>query len=476
MNEAMVFSSIEFLFLFLPAVIAGYYLLPRPARNGWLLASSLAFYAWGEPKFVIVMLASIAFNYFAALGISAAGKRRLTGWSRGLLLASVFGNLCLLGGYKYLNFVTATLRDWFPALHGAVPQTSILLPIGISFFTFQEMSYVIDVFRGEPVQRNPFRLALYVALFPQLIAGPIVRYSEIREQLVSRRETLKEFSDGCFRFLVGLNKKVLLANAIAPVSDALIASPSPGPGLAWLGMLAFSLQMYFDFGGYSDMAVGLGGMFGFRLPENFRYPYVSATIADFWRRWHISLSTWFRDYVYYPLGGSRVGRGRLVFNILVVWTLVGVWHGADWAFVAWGFAWGALLAVEKLLGIEKRLGGLAFLRLPYRAFTLFAVLTLAVFVRADGLRGALLILGALWGGTAGEPALAGYLLRCHSVVLTAAVIASTPLPARLTARCVRRVSPLVARFGAWTVQSGLAVLSVATLVTDGYNPFLYFNF
>lgn len=470
----MVFSSVEFLFLFLPVVVSGYYLLPRCARNVWLLAASLVFYAWGEPHFVVVMVLSIVFNFIMALCISIfRGRRRWSWWA---MSVAIIGNLALLGGYKYLNFITGTIRDWFPFLQGMVPQTSILLPIGISFFTFQEMSYIIDVYRGEPAQRNPFRLALYVALFPQLVAGPIVRYSQIREQLVSRCETAKGFADGIFRFLIGLNKKVLLANAIAPVSDALLESPSPGPGLAWLGMFALSLQMYFDFSGYSDMAIGLGRMFGFRFPENFRYPYVASTIADFWRRWHISLSTWFRDYVYYPLGGSRVGKLRLAFNILVVWTLVGVWHGADWAFVIWGVAWGVLLVGEKLLGVEKRLRGQSLLRWPYRLLTLFVILALAVFIRADGFSGTVLILENLFGGVAAEPALAAYLFKCNLAVLTVATLASTPWPRDLTLMLSRRCSVPVIRSGAWTAQLVLTALSVAALVTDAYNPFLYFNF
>ena len=472
----MVFSSIEFLFLFLPVVVAGYYLLPKRARNVWLLLASLAFYAWGEPSFVFVMALSIVFNYALALCVSRLRGGGRTSSCRWAFAVAILGNLALLGGYKYLNFVTGTLRAWFPGLQGVVPQTSVLLPIGISFFTFQAMSYVIDVYRGELAQRNPFRLALYIALFPQLVAGPIVRYCEIREQLVRRRETWKGFADGFFRFLVGLNKKVLLANAIAPVSNALLESSSPGPGLVWLGMLALSLQMYFDFSGYSDMAIGLGRMFGFRFPENFRYPYVATTIADFWRRWHISLSAWFRDYVYYPLGGSRVRKGRLAFNILVVWTLVGVWHGADWAFVVWGFVWGVLLIAEKLLGIERRVRGSPFVRWPYQAFTLFVILALAVFIRADGLGGTLTILRNLWGGTAAEPALAGYLLRCNLVVLVVAAVVSTPLLRDLTLRLAGRCSPAAVRLGSCSVQVALASLSVAALVTDGYNPFLYFNF
>ena len=472
----MVFSSVEFLFLFLPVVVTGYYLLPRLARNGWLLLTSLIFYAWGEPSFVAVMVLSIVFNFAMALGIAHFRSRRQAVLCRWAFAVALLGNLAVLGGYKYLNFATGMLRAWFPALQGVIPQTSVLLPIGISFFTFQAMSYVIDVYRGESAQRNPFRLALYIALFPQLVAGPIVRYSGISEQLVARRETRKGFADGFFRFLVGLNKKVLLANAIAPVSDALLESPSPGPGLAWLGMLALSLQMYFDFGGYSDMAIGLGRMFGFRFPENFRYPYVATTIADFWRRWHVSLSTWFRDYVYYPLGGSRVGRGRLAFNILVVWTLVGTWHGADWAFVVWGFAWGVLLVAEKFVGIERRIRGRPLLGWPYRAFTLFVILALAVFIRADGLGGTLTILRSLWGGTAAEPALAGYLLRCNFVVLAVAVVASTPILRDLAQASARRFSPGGVRLCAWLVQFVLAGLSVSALVTDGYNPFLYFNF
>lgn len=472
----MVFPSIEFLFMFLPLVVAGYYLLPRNCRNGWLLLASLAFYAWGEPSFVWIMLLSIAFNHVLTRCISRCRAHGRPGWCRVAFFAALLGNLALLGGYKYLNFATQTLCSWFPFWQGAIPRTSVLLPIGISFFTFQELSYVIDVWRGEPALRNPLRLALYVALFPQLVAGPIVRYSEIRDQLAARRETWKGFADGCFRFLVGLNKKVLLANAIAPVSEALLRSPSPGPGLAWLGMAAFSLQMYFDFSGYSDMAIGLGGMFGFRFPENFRLPYAAATIADFWRRWHVSLSAWFRDYVYYPLGGSRVGRFRLVFNILAVWTLVGIWHGADWTFVVWGFCWGVLLAAEKLLGIERRLRGRMFLCWPYQAFTLFAILALAVFIRADGLGGTWTILKSLWGGRAAEPALAGYLLRCNFVAMAVATAASTPLPRRLALAVARRIPPAIARLGVWMVQLALAGLSVSALVTDGYNPFLYFNF
>ncbi len=355
----MLFTSIEFLFLFLPLVLAGYYALPFRwnLKNYWLLAASLGFYAWGEPRFVFAMLASIVFNYVAALVIERLSMRRSRGDrptvdSRGdrpagakvALAVAVAGNLALIGMWKYCNFVTATLRAWFPSWQGAIPQTSFLLPIGISFFTFQAISYVVDVSRGERAQRNPLLLALYIALFPQLIAGPIVRYTTVRDQLTSRRTTWDQFSAGVFRFVVGFNKKMLLANLMAEVADKAFAGAPGSVAFAWLGAVCYTLQIYFDFSGYSDMAIGLGKMFGFNFLENFNYPYISKTVTEFWRRWHMSLGSWFRDYVYFPLGGSRVGTGRLVFNLAVVWFLTGLWHGANWTFILGGCLCGVLIA------------------------------------------------------------------------------------------------------------------------------------
>jgi len=295
----MLFTSIEFLFLFLPLTLAVYYLLPFRwnLKNYWLLTASLGFYAWGEPRFVFVMLASIVFNYAVALAIEALRTRHRMTAAKGALAGAFVGNLALIGVWKYGNFVTATLRDWFPSWQGAIPQTSFLLPIGISFFTFQALSYVIDVHRGVKAQRNPLLLALYIALFPQLVAGPIVRYTTVCDQIAVRRTTWDRFTRGVFRFVVGFNKKMLLANVMAEVADRAFAAPGLSVCFAWFGAVCYTLQIYFDFSGYSDMAIGLGRMFGFEFLENFNYPYLSKTVTEFWRRWHMSLGSWFRDYV-----------------------------------------------------------------------------------------------------------------------------------------------------------------------------------
>ncbi|MBO7683300.1 MAG: MBOAT family protein, partial [Kiritimatiellae bacterium] len=425
----MLFTSIEFLFLFLPLTLAVYFVLPLRwgLKNAWLLAASLLFYAWGEPTFVFVMLGSIAFNYVAALVVDAARGRR--GAAGAALAAAVAGNLAVIGLWKYANFATATLRAWFPSLRGAVPQTSFLLPIGISFFTFQALSYVVDVARGDvKVQRNPLRLALYIALFPQLIAGPIVRYSTVCGQIESRRTTPDMFGRGVLRFLYGFNKKMLLANLFASVADRAFGMPDPGCGMAWLGAAAYTLQIFFDFSGYSDMAIGLGLVFGFRFLENFDYPYVSKTVTEFWRRWHMSLGSWFRDYVYFPLGGSRVGRARLVANLAVVWTLTGVWHGANWTFILWGALYGVLITAEKLADLPRRVDANPLLRAVYQPFTLLAVVLGWVLFRSADLPAAGAYLKAMFGGGAGSaPGLAAYQLGEIAAVLAAGALLSTPL-------------------------------------------------
>lgn len=466
----MVFSSIEFLFLFLPTVVTGYYLLPRRARNGWLLISSLLFYAWGEPSFVFLMMASIAFNFVVALWLDPDSVRSGR-FRKAMFVFGLSGNILFLGVYKYLNFCISVLRDWFPFPCGAIPQTSILLPIGISFFTFQAISYLVDVYRGTVgVQRNPARLALYIALFPQLIAGPIVRYSTVCGQIAGRRETWRKFSYGVFRFVVGLNKKVLLANTMAEVSDHAFGAVSPDAGLAWLGLIAFGLQMYFDFGGYSDMAIGLGQMFGFRFQENFRYPYIAGTISEFWRRWHISLTTWFRDYVYFPLGGSRVGKGRWIFNLALVWTLTGIWHGADWTFVLWGPVWFALLLVERLLKVEKRLAsGTPLLRIAYRVFTILAILLCPVLIRADSMTVATRYFEALFGaGPRFNGAETWFWFREYWYAFLVSLVGCLPLWKRYRMVWFRA-------FGI-AAQLPLLVVSVMSLVARTHNPFIYFNF
>ena len=341
----MLFSSLVFLIVFLPIVLFGYYVLFRkwrPAQNIFLLLASLVFYAWGEPKFVFVMIASILFNWLMGL---LADRHRARKKLAGLwIVLDVAGNLGLLFVFKYLMFALNNVNTLFGT---ALPVPQIALPIGISFFTFQAMSYVIDVYRGDgQVQKNPLYVGLYISLFPQLIAGPIVRYQTVADEIQNRKETWADFADGVQRFLIGFLKKVLLANTMAIIADGVFDSQKPVCAAASaLGLIAYTLQIYYDFGGYSDMGIGLGRMFGFHFLENFDYPYISTSITEFWRRWHISLGTWFRDYVYIPLGGSRVKKPRLVLNLFVVWMLTGIWHGANWTFVAWGFLYFVLLTV-----------------------------------------------------------------------------------------------------------------------------------
>ncbi len=465
----MLFTSLEFLLFFLPTVLLLYFPLPHRAKNVWLLLASLFFYAWGEPSFLPVMLLSILFNYLCALLIA-----RFFRAGRGILTLAVVGNLGLLFVFKYANFFTSLLHPLIPSL----PKTSIPLPIGISFFTFQAMSYVIDVYRGTPERKNPLDLGLYIALFPQLIAGPIVRYSDVAREIDQRKVTWERLSAGILRFLRGFNKKVLLANALSAVADAAFASESLGTGLSWLGIVAYALQIYFDFSGYSEMAIGLGLMLGFSFPENFNDPYISGTVSEFWRRWHITLGAWFRDYLYFPLGGSRVSsRARLVFNLAIVWLSTGFWHGASWNFLLWGAWYGILIGAEKLLGIPRRLQRHRSLRALYRGFTLLAVLVGWVFFRADGIGAAGHYLGAMLG-VEGEGADAFFYLREYFVIFAAAILCATPFLRKLQ-RCAlsgdesranlyRRLS------AAWQIV--LFAVSVSFIVMDAHNPFIYFNF
>ena len=340
----MVFSSLIFLFFFLPAALFCYYIVPQKfirVRNAVLLLFSLFFYFYGEPRLIGMLIFSILMNYLFGLSMRSTYRKPL-------LILCVIANLSLLGVFKYLNFFISTADS---LLGLSIPVTGIVMPIGISFYTFQALSYVIDVYRREvPPQHDPFSLALYVSMFPQLIAGPIVRYHDVNVQLAVRKHSFAQFSEGISRFLFGLSKKVLLSNVFAQIADGVFKyAPSElSAAGAWMGAIGYTLQIYFDFSGYSDMAIGLGKMFGFAFLENFNYPYVSLSVTEFWRRWHISLSTWFRDYVYIPLGGNRVSRGKWVRNILVVWGLTGLWHGADWNFLLWGLYYGVLLLIEKL--------------------------------------------------------------------------------------------------------------------------------
>lgn len=339
----MVFSSLIFLFFFLPATLFCYYIVPQKfirVRNAVLLLFSLFFYFYGEPRLIGMLIFSILMNYLFGLSMRSTYRKPL-------LILCVIANLSLLGVFKYLNFFISTADS---LLGLSIPVTGIVMPIGISFYTFQALSYVIDVYRREvPPQHDPFSLALYVSMFPQLIAGPIVRYHDINVQLAVRKHSFAQFSEGISRFLFGLSKKVLLSNVFAQIADGVFKyAPSElSAAGAWMGAIGYTLQIYFDFSGYSDMAIGLGKMFGFEFLENFNYPYISKSVTEFWRRWHISLSTWFRDYVYIPLGGNRCSPARHIFNLLAVWTLTGFWHGANWTFMAWGLYFGVLLILEK---------------------------------------------------------------------------------------------------------------------------------
>ena len=469
----MLFTSIEFLFLFLPVVVAGHLLLPARfgLRNLWLLAASLVFYAWGEPTFVLAMVASIAFNYAAALceeGLRLSNRRRAAGWA---FAVGVAGNLALLGTWKYANFATALLRDWFPFLKGMIPQTSFLLPIGISFFTFQAISYLADVRRGAAsAQRNPLSLALYIALFPQLIAGPIVRYASFHGQIALRRVTWNGFSEGVLRFLVGFNKKMLIANTLAEAADKAFALQGISVGGAWLGAIAYTFQIYYDFSGYSDMAIGLGRMFGFSFPENFDHPYLAKTATEFWRRWHMTLGGWFRDYVYIPLGGSRAGRVRLLFNLAVVWTLTGLWHGANWTFIAWGMFYGVLIAIEKVTELPERIDRSPVLCLIAHPVALLAVTCGWVLFRADSLSAAGTYLSTMFG-CSGAPFvddICSFWSREVMVFLIVAVVGCLPIISRLSGKFAKGVFAIA--------QFVLFIVGISCLVMKSHNPFIYFNF
>ena len=475
----MLFSSMEFLFLFFPVTLAVCFILPRGARNYWLLAASLFFYAWGEPRFVIVMLASIVLNYFAARGIEKAAPG--TAARKALLIAGVMLDLGLLFIFKYLYFALSTLHAIAPSTGAYIHQTYIALPIGISFFTFQMLSYIIDVYRGIPAQRNIAYLGLYISFFPQLIAGPIVRYTTVMDEIMERQTTREDFAQGILRFLYGLSKKMLLANVLAELVHYAFSAVNPSVCLAWLGSIAYTLQIYFDFSGYSDMAIGMGRMFGFHFLENFDYPYMSRSVSEFWRRWHISLGSWFRDYVYFPLGGSRVKtRLRLAGNLAIVWLLTGIWHGANWTFILWGALHGAVIIVEKLARLPQRLPEHKTAAALYRVFTLLAVNFGWVLFRADTIHSASAYIKAmlgLGGGAFIDTAFLFY-LREYGVTLAAALVCSVPLLPllrRLAAGRGERAA-VIERDVEYAMQFVLFAVCVSFLVIGAYNPFIYFNF
>jgi alginate O-acetyltransferase complex protein AlgI len=476
----MVFSSPIFLFLFLPLVLAVYFSLPWALKNAWLLVMSLIFYGWGEPWFVLVMMVSIVVNYSLGTWVDHVRGRPAAWW---VMALGVTLNIGLLAVYKYANFAVDNLNvllRWA----GAAPLhlEPIALPIGISFFTFQAFSYVIDVQRRDgPVQKNVLDLALFVSLFPQLIAGPIVRYRDVAVQIVERAVTREGFVLGIERFLVGLGKKMLIANTLAVPADTIFAIPAGDltAGLAWLGVLCYTLQIYFDFSGYSDMAIGLGHMLGFRFLENFNYPYISRSMTEFWRRWHISLSTWFRDYLYIPLGGNRVGTARLYTNLLVVFFLCGLWHGAAWTFAVWGLYHGAFLVLERL-GAGRWIE--AWPRPLRHAYVLLAVMTGWAIFRSPGIGPAVRFVTSMFGlgtGTGVEYHVGLYWNAELALLVAAGIVGSTPLLPRL-ARWRSGVTALPARALVEAGRlAGLAFLLVASamlMAAGTYNPFIYFRF
>ena len=464
----MVFSSTTFLLAFLPLVGILYFLCPRKLRNALLLVFSLLFYGWGEPKYILIMLFSTVFDYCNGLAIGyfrAVGKPKR---AKAMLIVSVVGNLSILGFFKYTDFAITNING---LLGTAIPALGLLLPIGISFYTFQTMSYTIDVYRGVvPPQRNIVDFSAYVTLFPQLIAGPIVQYKTVADDLENRRrESLPDASAGMQRFVVGLGKKVLLANQMGAVWEEIAAMSAPSVVTAWLGALAFTFQIYFDFSGYSDMAIGLGRIFGFRFNENFDHPYCADSVGTFWRRWHMSLTSWFRDYLYIPLGGNRGGTARTIRNLLIVWFCTGFWHGASWNFILWGLYFAAWLILERyvLRGVLEKtpaiLKHLYTLIVVFVGWGLFAMVDLGVC--GD-------YLAACFGGA---PLWSGadlFRLRSYAVTLAVLVLASTALGQRLWAKLPRQAEQL-----ATPVLMGLSlVVCTAYLVDGSYNPFLYFRF
>ncbi len=466
----MLFSSIPFLYYFLPCVMLLYFLAPRKLKNSVLLLSSLFFYGWGEPKYLVLMLVSITQGYVFGILIEKFREKKL---SKLFLILSILFSFAMLGYCKYADFFISS----FNALTGlSIPLLKIALPIGISFYTFQTVSYVIDVYRRDvKAQRNYINLAAYISMFPQLIAGPIVRYSDIAAQLENRTHSLSDAALGVRRFVIGLSKKILIANVLGELVDIFKNSNEKSVLFCWIYAIAYTLHIYFDFSGYSDMAIGLGHVFGFRFLENFNYPFISRSITEFWRRWHMSLGSWFRDYLYIPLGGNRVPLGRWIFNIAVVWAATGLWHGAAWNFVLWGVYFAILLVAEKLwlskfLEKSHALG---------HAYVMLLVVISFVLFDASSLSGAVSTVGAMFGA-GGLPASsfeALYYLRSYAVVLILAAVGSTPLPKRIIER-VRGTKSGAALLNAAEPILLVALLAVCTafLIDGSFNPFLYFRF
>ena len=469
----MLFPSEIFLFVFLPTVLVIYYAFLRKTtklKNIFLLIASLFFYAWGEPVYVFLMIGTILVNWLFGILVDRFRDNKVIRTIVFILLVAV--NIGTLGWFKYSEFTVLQINRF---AHTQIPVPEVTLPIGISFFTFQAMSYVIDVYRKRGnVQYNPLNVGLYVSLFPQLIAGPIVRYETVAKQIEHREENLSDFSAGVTRFCIGLGKKVLIANNMAVIADNAFGLIINGEfqasaGMAWLGAIAYTFQIFFDFSGYSDMAIGLGQMFGFHFEENFRYPYISKTVSEFWRRWHISMQTWFRDYVYIPLGGNRVSKPRLIFNLFVVWLLTGMWHGANWTFIAWGLMYFVILTFERFSGLNEKSYWWGHI------YTMVLVIIGWVIFRSTGMGNAFLYVKAMFGiGAKGlvDKAIWAYIKQSW-IYFVFAIVGSAPIMPKIDEKLKgSRVWQTVYALGVIVC----LVVSVSFISNNAYNPFIYFDF
>lgn len=477
----MLFPSVEFIFAFLPIVLMVYFILLRRnvlLKNIWLFAASLFFYAFGEGSFILLMLGEILLDYLLALFLNRSQKR----WARRTLLSiAIISNIGILGIFKYASFVCVDILHLPPDAVGIA--ADIHLPLGISFFTFQALSYVLDVYMGKVDATGSFlNVGLYVSFFPQLVAGPIVRFTDIADAINNRKESIDGFSSGVVRFLIGLSKKVLIANNMALVADAawkLIIGDrlEASVAMAWLGAISYTLQIYFDFSGYSDMAIGLGKIFGFDFPENFTHPYIATSLTEFWRRWHISLSSWFRDYVYIPLGGSRRGEARTYINLMIVWLLTGIWHGANYTFVVWGLLYGILLMIEKVLCGHKAIRKQSLIqRIAGRIYTMIVVTLAWVIFRSDSINDAVIYILGMFGRGSGklvDRVFVAY-LKQNICFYIPAIIGCMPILESLEIKFGEKNPIYNVAFGA-TVLAGF-VISVSYIINNGYNPFIYFNF
>ncbi len=466
----MLFSSMTFIYMFLPIVCAVYLLSKKEFHNPILLIASIIFYAWGEPRYLAIMLLTIIINYFGAISIEKTEKHK-----KSVLILTIIANLSFLIYFKYFNFLINNANALF---HCSINPLNIIMPIGISFYTFQAISYIIDVFRGEvKAQKDIYKLALFICLFPQLTAGPIIKYHDVEEQINNREVKFKKVVLGIKRFIIGLSKKILIANTLGAAADKIFVQPADSfsPLVAWLGAVCYSFQLFFDFSGYSDMAIGLGLIFGFKFLENFNYPYISKSITEFWRRWHISLSTWFKQYVYIPLGGNRIGKNRTYINLFIVFLLTGIWHGASWNFVIWGLWNGFFIIIEKITGWHKETDN-KFINILKHLYTIFIFVIGWVIFRADNMTYAWTYIRNMFGCIDIKVSAISYVLTYYIdtfevLALIAAVLCSAPVFSKML--------QVENKFGKTFINLWLLILfilSSASIAASTYNPFIYFRF